>query len=137
MIDCLFCQIVRGEVPAHKVYENSDTLAFLDIYPMADGHTMVIPKTHAVRLEDLTPELAGKVLQTVQIVTAKIEQALGASATTIGINNGRAAGQIVPHLHVHIVPRYPNDGGGTIHAILHTPQKRSLDEVCQLIARAR
>lgn len=137
MSDCIFCQVVRGERPAHKVYEDSETLAFLDIYPMADGHTMVTPKVHAVRLQDLSLELAGKLFQTVQLVAAKIEKALGAPAFTVGLNDGRTAGQVVPHLHIHIVPRYPGDGGGSIHSIIRAPQKRSLDEIRQLIASAR
>ncbi len=133
-MSCVFCKIVRGELPAQKVYEDSDTMAFLDIYPMADGHTLVIPKAHAERLSDLPPELVGKLFQTVQKVTERIARALGAPAFTIGINDGRAAGQAVPHLHVHIVPRFHSDGGGSIHSILHTRHTRPLDEIHRLIA---
>jgi len=133
-VSCVFCKIVRGELSAHKVYEDAETVAFLDLYPMADGHTLVIPKVHAERLSDLSPELAGKLFQTVQKVTGRIAHALGASAFTIGINDGRAAGQAIPHLHVHIVPRFLGDGGGSIHSILHTPHTRPLDEIHRLIA---
>ncbi|MCS6936292.1 MAG: HIT family protein [Candidatus Bipolaricaulota bacterium] len=137
MADCIFCQIVRGERSAYKVYEDSDTLAFLDIFPLVEGHTLVIPKAHCERLQDLHPDLTAKVAHAVRAVTEKLEKALGAPATTIGINNGKAAGQVVPHLHIHILPRYENDGGGTIHSVVRTTTQRSLEEICHLIAKAR
>jgi histidine triad (HIT) family protein len=126
MPECIFCQIVRGELSAHKIYEDEDSLAFLDIHPLTEGHTMVIPKQHFSTIQEMPPALAGKVFETVARLTGKIEKALGASATTIGINNGRGAGQVIPHLHIHIVPRYPNDGGGNIHSIVHKPSQHSL-----------
>lgn len=134
MVDCVFCKIVRGELPAHVVYEDSETVAFLDLYPMTDGHTLVIPKLHAARLSELPPALVGKLFQTVQRVSEQIARALGAPALNIGINDGRAAGQAVPHLHVHLIPRFPGDGGGSIHSIIYTAHKRPLDEIHRLIA---
>ena len=134
--DCLFCKIVRGEIPAQKVYEDASSFAFLDIHPLADGHTMIIPKAHYERLEDMPVAEAGKIFETVRRVTEAVQRALNAPATTIGINNGKAAGQVVPHLHIHIVPRSPGDGGGTIHSILHGSSKHSLVEVQQRIAAA-
>lgn len=133
---CIFCRIVRGEAPAHVLHEDEHTLAFLDVHPLVEGHTMVIPKAHYETLEDLPPKLVGQVFKAVQKVSRAMRQALGAQATTIGINNGRAAGQVVPHLHVHIVPRYSNDGGGTIHSIIRRRSQRSLDEVRDLLASA-
>ncbi len=134
--DCIFCKIVRGEIPAHEIYEDAATLAFLDIHPLADGHTMVIPKPHYEKLEDVPVTEAGKIFETVRRVTGAIQKAFNAPASTIGINNGRAAGQVVPHLHIHIVPRFPGDGGGTIHSIIRGPSKRSLGEVQKMIAKA-
>ncbi len=134
--DCIFCQIVRGEREAHRVYENAYSLAFLDIHPLADGHTLVIPKAHYERLEDVPPNEIGKIFEAVRKVTEAVQKAMGAPASTIGINNGRAAGQVVAHLHVHVVPRYPGDSGGTIHSIVRNPSKRTLEEVRQLIAAA-
>ncbi len=133
-MNCVFCRIVRGELPAHKIYEDSETLAFLDIHPMTDGHTLVIPKAHAERLSELSPELVGRLFQTVQKVAGRLAGALGAPAFNIGMNDGRAAGQAVPHLHVHIIPRFPNDGGGSMHSIIYTSPKRPLDEMHRLIA---
>jgi len=135
-MECIFCRIARGEKPAHKLYEDEKTLAFLDIHPLVDGHTLVIPKAHYENLEDVPLNEVGEVFKAVHMVSLAIRRALGAPATTIGINNGRAAGQVVPHLHVHIIPRYPADGGGTIHSIVHSPSKRGLDEVQEMIALA-
>lgn len=132
--DCIFCKIVRGEIPAHKIYEDAVTLAFLDIHPLADGHSMVIPKPHYEKLEDVPLTEAGKIFETVRRVTAAIQKAFKAPGATIGINNGRAAGQVVPHLHIHIIPRFPGDGGGTIHSIIRGPSKHSLGEVHKMIA---
>lgn len=133
-MSCVFCKIVRGELAAHKVYEDPETLAFLDLYPMTDGHTLVIPKLHAERFSDLPPELAGKLFQAVQKVTEHLAKALGAPAFNIGFNDGRAAGQAVPHLHFHIIPRFPGDGGGSLHSIIYKPHTRPLDEIHRLIA---
>jgi histidine triad (HIT) family protein len=134
--ECVFCRIARGETSAHKIYEDEKTLAFLDIHPLVDGHTMVIPKAHYECLEDMPLSEVGRLFEAVAKVSGAIRRAFGTSATTIGINNGRAAGQVVPHIHVHIIPRYPADGGGTIHSIIHTPSKRRLDEVQTLIIAA-
>jgi histidine triad (HIT) family protein len=134
--ECVFCRIVRGEAPAHTIYEDEDTLAFLDVHPLTEGHTMVIPKGHYETLEKTPAEEIARVFLTVQQVSEALRQALGAAATTIGINNGRAAGQVVPHLHVHILPRFSGDGGGTIHSILHRPAQRDLEEVRGLLAAA-
>lgn len=134
MTDCIFCRIVRGDRPAHTVYEDEHSLAFLDIHPLTDGHTLVIPKVHYMTLEDMPIMEVGKLFETVHRVSKAIKEALEAPALTIGINDGRLAGQVVPHLHIHIVPRYPGDGGGTIHSIVRGPIKLSLEEARQRIA---
>ena len=134
--DCIFCKIIRGEIPAQKVYEDASSFAFLDIHPLADGHTMVIPKAHYEKLEDVPSAEAGRIFEAVRKVTEAVQKALNTPATTIGINNGRAAGQVVPHLHIHIIPRTSGDGGGTIHSILHGSSKHSLVEVQQRITAA-
>lgn len=133
---CVFCRIVRGEAPAHVLAENEHALAFLDIHPLVDGHALIIPKAHYVTLEDVPPELVGPLFELVQRVSRAQRRALGAEATTIGINNGRAAGQVVPHLHVHVLPRYTGDGGGLIHSIIQRPSQRGLDEVRDLLVKA-
>jgi len=131
--DCIFCKIIAGEIPSHKIYEDEHSFAFLDINPLADGHVMVIPKAHHEQIEDLDPALAGKLFETTQRISAHVRDKFNAPATTIGINNGKAAGQVVPHLHIHIVPRFDGDGGAHIHSIMKGGGEKSLEEVAELL----
>lgn len=110
MNDCLFCKIVSGEIPSEKIYEDENTFAFLDIHPINRGHTLVVPKTHYENIYEAPEEVFTKVMRTVQLLAPKIKQAVGADGINIGINNGKAAGQLVYHLHTHIIPRFESDG---------------------------
>ncbi|RRJ31033.1 HIT family protein [Halocatena pleomorpha] len=123
--DCIFCSIVAGELPSHTVYETEDTLAFLDANPLAPGHVLVIPKAHHERLDDLPEELAGTVLETLYQLVSPVETAVEADGTTVAFNNGPAAGQEVPHVHGHIIPRFDDDDGGPIHAVAGSPPELS------------
>ncbi|MFC4359475.1 HIT family protein [Halobium salinum] len=115
--DCIFCRIVDGDIPARVVRETDTTLAFLDANPLARGHTLVIPKAHHARLSDLTEDVAADLFREVHDLVPRIESVVDADATTVGINDGEAAGQEVPHVHAHVVPRFDRDGGGPIHAV--------------------
>jgi histidine triad (HIT) family protein len=101
----IFAKVLRGEIPCHKLYEDEDTLAFLDIMPRTEGHTLVITKEKAHDLFDIRPEALGKLMAVVQKLAPKIKEAVGAEGVLIQQFNGAAAGQTVFHLHVHIVPR--------------------------------
>ena len=100
----IFAKILRGEIPAIKVYEDEKTLAFMDIMPQADGHTLVIPKSPAVTLLDLNPEDAAYTIQIVQIVAKAIEKALDRKGIVLMQLSGEEAGQTVPHIHFHLIP---------------------------------
>ena len=100
----IFARILRGELPAIKVYEDEQVLAFMDIMPQAEGHTLVIPKTPAVTLLDLAPEAAAYTIQIVQKVAKAIETALDAKGIVLMQLSGAAAGQTVPHVHFHLIP---------------------------------
>lgn len=115
--DCLFCGIVDGEIPGRIVYEGDETIAFLDVNPLARGHTLVVPKTHRERVNDLEASEAAALFRTVASVAPAVEASVDAPASTIAIHNGEAAGQEVPHLHIHVVPRWPDDGAGPIHGL--------------------
>ncbi len=128
-MDCLFCKIINKTIPAEIVYEDKDALAFLDIHPRAPGHTMILPKTHAENLLDLPNNKTGPVFTAVKKVTALLKKSLKPDAFTIGINNGRVSGQIIDHLHIHIIPRWKDDGGKSIHSVVDNPPKKSLDEI--------
>jgi histidine triad (HIT) family protein len=115
--DCIFCGIVAGEMPSRGVYENDAAYAFLDVNPLARGHTVVVPKDHYERLGELPDEAAGGLFRAINAVTPAVEAAVDAPATTVGFNNGEAAGQEVMHAHCHVVPRHPGDGAGAIHSL--------------------
>ncbi len=104
--DNIFAKILRGEAPAFKVYEDEHSLAFMDVMPQADGHTLVIPKSPSENLHDADPEALGATVKTVQTVAAAVKQAFEAPGIMIAQLNGPAAGQTVFHLHFHILPRF-------------------------------
>ena len=103
--DNIFAKVLRGEIPCHKIYEDEDTLAFLDIMPRTEGHALVVTKEKARDLFDIKPEALGKLMAVVQKLAPKIKEAVGADGVLIQQFNGAAAGQTVFHLHVHIIPR--------------------------------
>lgn len=134
-MDCLFCKIVSGEIPSYKVYEDSSTLAFLDINPVSRGHTVVLPKVHTGSFTEMVPDDAGLLFAAVNRVMKAVLKTLGAPAANVGLNNGEIAGQSVPHVHVHIIPRYENDGGGSMHTIVDgEADTGELEELAALIA---
>jgi len=108
--NCIFCKIIKGELPSYKIYEDDIVLAFLDIAPVNPGHTLVIPKEHFTN----TLETPDNVLKHISITTKKIANAIlkavGTDACNITMNNGKTAGQVVFHTHWHIIPRLENDG---------------------------
>jgi len=134
---CVFCRIVAGEIPAEVVAREPEVVAFLDTHPLADGHVLVVPRAHVALLEDLEPAAADALLRAVVRLARPVREALGAAGTTIGVNNGEATGQTIPHVHFHIVPRWPGDGAGSIHTIFPRRTRRPLAEVGAAIRRAR
>ncbi|MGI6374034.1 MAG: HIT family protein [Patescibacteria group bacterium] len=107
---CIFCKIVKQELPAFKVYEDDLTLAFLDIKPVTAGHLLVIPKEHYSNLEAIPAEVLTAVISTVKKMGAKLKANLGVAAYNVIENNDPVAGQIIPHLHFHLIPRQKEDG---------------------------
>lgn len=123
--ECLFCSIVVGNIPARKVYEDANTLAFLDINPRNPGHTLVIPKRHAPTILELPEADLVQTVRVVKRVAANLKRTLKADGISVAQNNGPVAGQVVNHLHFHVIPRYANEGQPGLEAIL--PAKR-MDE---------
>ncbi|ACV69521.1 HIT family protein [Desulfohalobium retbaense] len=110
MQDCLFCKIVRGEIPSAQVFSSEHVLAFLDIGPIHKGHTLVIPKTHYATLWELPAALGQEMQEALQKVGQAVVQATAADGLNVVMNNFRAAGQLVDHAHWHLVPRFTEDG---------------------------
>ncbi len=108
--DCIFCKIVRGEVPSAKVIETDTVFAFLDIAPVAPGHTLVIPKAHYATILEIPQGLAPDILAAIQKLAPAVMRATGSEGFNLNVNTHEAAGQIVPHAHWHIIPRSRGDG---------------------------
>ncbi|MFH1178407.1 MAG: HIT family protein [bacterium] len=106
MKDTIFMKIVRREIPAEIVYEDDDTLAFLDVKPITPGHTLVVPKKHAENIFDIEEETLAAVMRTIRKISPAVRDAVNAHGVHINSNHGEAAGQIVSHLHFHIIPRH-------------------------------
>ena len=109
-MECLFCKIIGGAVPATRVYEDENVIAILDINPVNIGHTLVISKAHYDNLYTLPADLLSAMSLVVQKLAIAIKHAVAADGINIEMNNERAAGQLLDHAHIHIVPRYENDG---------------------------
>jgi len=107
--DCIFCKIIAGELPAKKVYEDDNCLAFMDINPVTKGHTLVIPKKHFEDIMNTPDDLLGKVIAAARKVALAQKNGLHADAVNVTQANGQLAGQIIPHIHFHIIPRLQND----------------------------
>ena len=134
MIDCIFCKITNGEIPNYTVYEDEKVLAFLDIHPHAKGHTVVIPKVHAENYFDLNEDLLGHLSIGIKRTMEKIDKVLSPDGYNVGWNQGLVAGQVVPHLHIHIMPRYEGDGGGSMHSIINSAGEQTVAELGKLFA---
>jgi histidine triad (HIT) family protein len=134
--DCLFCKIISGEIPSNKIYEDKAVFAFLDIYPASEGHTLVAPKKHLSAFTDMTSEDVASLFEAARKITTAVEKAFSAEGSNIGINNGKVAGQEVPHVHIHIIPRKKGDGGRGIKSIVWTePDTTNLEEIAEKIRR--
>lgn len=114
-MDCIFCNIVQGKIPARKIMETEKTLAFLDAFPLTKGHTLVIPKNHYVKIQEMKKEDSTDLFDTVRVMADRTERL--ASSSLIAIHNGKESGQEVPHVHVHIIPRNTADGAGPVHSM--------------------
>jgi histidine triad (HIT) family protein len=133
MKNCLFCKIIKGEIPSYKIYEDKDTFAFLDINPVSRGHALIIPKKHARNLFDISTKDLIAVSATIRKISKILKNKLSADGINVLQANEEVAGQSVFHIHFHIIPRYKNDG------IRLFPQKKYLkkdfEEIVQEIKK--
>ena len=134
-MDCIFCKIVKGEIPAVQVYEDDCVLAFLDINPVNFGHTLILPKAHYESLLAVPEDIVQKLAVVVQVVARAVQRAFEYEGFNILLNNGRVAGQEIPHVHFHVMPRVESDN---IHVRLsHKEYKESeIGEVAEKIKNA-
>ena len=114
-MDCIFCKIVSGDIATKVIAQTEYSIAFLDAFPLTKGHTLIIPKHHHEKIQNLSPEENSDLFSTMHKVISKVDKLTG--ATLVAIHNGREAGQEIPHVHIHLVPRSANDSGGPIHCL--------------------
>ncbi len=132
-MDCLFCKIASGEVSSSKIYEDQTAVAFLDINPLSKGHTVVIPREHGGTILDYSKEVMESFFGSVQAVVARVKESINPDGFTIGINH--EIGQAVPHLHVHVIPRWKEDGGGGMHSVHGKDADTMLEDVAALFKK--
>lgn len=112
MAECIFCRIVKGEIPSTKVFENENVVAFLDISPINKGHCLVVPKKHHETFNDVPEKLLKELVLASQKISKAVEKAVDAEGYNILVSNKKVAGQDVFHFHLHVIPRYADDGFG-------------------------
>ena len=132
---CIFCKIIGGQISARVIMQNEKAMALLDAFPLAAGHTLVIPKSHYVKVQQMSEQDAVAVFDMVWKLAGAVETASQVNASTIAIHNGSDAGQEVPHVHVHIVPRKTGDGAGAIHSMFKMKPKLSPQDMDSLSNR--
>jgi len=110
--DCVFCRIAAGQIPSMKILEDGQSIAFLDINPLAEGHVLLIPKDHFETLDEMSPDLVAAVTAHLPLLVAAVTRVAGAEGCNVLQNNGRASGQAVPHVHFHVIPRRSGDALG-------------------------
>ena len=129
-MDCIFCKIIAGDIPSKILKETSSSISFLDAFPLAKGHVLVIPKNHHQKIQDMSPEENTDLFSLVHLMISKVDALTG--ATLVAVHNGKEAGQEVPHVHVHLVPRSADDSAGTIHSMFDSTLKLSESEIEEL-----
>ena len=126
-MDCIFCKIISGNIPAKILKETTLSISFLDAFPLAKGHVLVIPKTHHQKIQDMSNDENIDLFSLVHEMISKVDSVSG--ATLVAVHNGIDAGQEVPHVHVHLIPRSKDDSAGPIHSMFDSSLNLSASEV--------
>lgn len=130
-MQCIFCEIISGNREGHFIYQDEYHVAFLDKYPIDKGHSLVVPKKHYEKITDMEPDSVGALFSQIPKIVKAIMSATGADAFSLAQNNGRAAKQIIPHVHVHIIPRY--NEMGAVWTKRTIPSSAELEDLAQHI----
>ena len=126
-MDCIFCKIISKQIPAKILNETSHSICFLDAFPLAKGHVLVIPKKHHQKIQELNTDENSDLFSLVHTMMSKVDSITG--STLVAIHNGENAGQEIPHVHVHLVPRDTSDSAGPIHSMFNSSLKLSDFEI--------
>ena len=133
--DCIFCKIVSKEIPTKILVETESCIGFLDAFPLAKGHALVIPKRHYEKLQDLPINVNTEVFSTVHSLISKVDSLTG--ATLVAVHNGKQSGQEIPHVHVHLIPRSEDDSAGAVHSMFSKKPDLSKSEIEELCSKLR
>ena len=135
-MSCIICKLINNEMPSYKVYEDEKVFAFLDINPSSLGHTVVAPKKHKASMSDFSAQELGEIYEKVCEIIQKIKNSeFKPTGFNIGVNQSKSAGQEIDHLHIHIIPRWNNDGGGAIQSVVQNKKQLSLKDVLDKIKK--
>lgn len=129
-MDCIFCKIVNGEIPTKIIAETNKSLAFMDAFPLTKGHSLVIPKNHYEKIQDMPAEENAELFETVRKVISKVDKLT--NATLVAVHNGKESGQEIPHVHVHLIPRSSDDSAGPVHSMFKPLPKLSEQETDEI-----
>ena len=134
-MDCIFCKIISKEIPAKILYEDEYSISFLDAFPVAKVHTLVIPKKHFVQIQDMSSDMNQKLFDTVHKMITKIDSVMG--STLVLIHNGKDSGQEIMHVHVHLIPRGIDDSGDNLDSMFKNKIKLTDDEIDDLCTKIK
>jgi len=134
-MDCIFCKIVKKEISSKIITETKNSIAFLDAFPLSVGHTLVIPKNHYEKVQDMTDVDNNDLFDTVHKVIPKVDKLTG--STLLAIHNGKDSGQEIPHVHVHLIPRNTDDQAGPVHSMFKNRPKISDEELDKLCVKIK
>lgn len=129
-MDCIFCKIVSKEIPTKILKETSNSISFLDAFPLAKGHVLVIPKKHHQKIQDMSNDENTDLFSLVRQMVSKVDTMTG--STLVAVHNGKEAGQEIPHVHVHLVPRKEGDSAGAIHSMFNSTLQLPESEINEI-----
>ena len=134
-LECVFCKIVSKEIPAKILVETETCIGFLDAFPLAKGHALIIPKNHYEKIQDLPADVNNEIFSTVHTLISKVDSLTG--ATLVAVHNGKDSGQEIPHVHVHLIPRSKDDSAGAVHSMFSKTLELSESEIDELCTKLR
>ena len=137
MNKCVFCEIINGNIKARKLYETEYSIAILDAFPLKDGHSLIISKSHKPKIQDLSFRENRDIFDALHLLTEKIEKSMNCNSSLVGVHNGMNAGQEIPHFHIHIIPIAESDEKISIHSLFpkRDTQGSDLDEQWRKISK--
>ena len=134
-LECIFCKIASKEIPAKILVETESCVGFLDAFPLAKGHALIIPKNHYEKIQDLPADVNNEIFSTVHKLISRVDSLTG--ATLVAIHNGKDSGQEIPHVHVHLIPRSKDDSAGAVHSMFSKTPELSESEIDELCTKLR